>query len=193
MAGRKPKNDPMTQDEMIEYVGNKRNSSKLYKAEVRQMSDDGISKSVHKAITIVKSADTIGRMNLEDTDRVKTIVGVYLETCANESVIPSMSDIAMCLGYTREALYYYMKRKGDTETGRFLRQMHDIIANTLADNALKGNVNNIVSIFLFKAMYGFREADSIDVNINQTDFDETDEFSMEQMRKKYAEMLRMQE
>jgi hypothetical protein len=42
-------------------------------------------------------------------------------------------------------------------------------------------------------MYGFREADSIDVNINQTDFDDTDEFSMEQMRKKYAEMIRMEE
>lgn len=188
MAGRKPKNDPMTQDEIIEHVSNKRNSSKLYKAEVRQMSDDGIAKSVQKAIGIVKSADTTGRMNLEDTDRVKTIVGVYLETCANESVIPSMSDVAMCLGCTREALYYYMKRKGDTETGKFLRQMHDIIANTLADNALKGNVNNIVAIFLLKAMYGFQDNISIDVNSYQISDDDFDDPSID-YKARYRNLL----
>lgn len=161
MAGRKPKNDPLTEDQMIEYVSEKRNNSKLYKAEVRQMSDDGITKSVQKAIHIVKSADSTGRVNLEDTNKVKSIVGAYLETCAFESVIPSMTDIAMCLGHTRQNMYRYMRDRQDSETGKFLQQVHDIIANTLADNALKGNVNGIVSIFLLKALYGLSETENI--------------------------------
>ena len=186
MAGRKPNNPPMTPDQMIEYVGNKKTDSKLYKAEVRQMSDDGITKSVQKAIHIVKSADSTGRVNLEDTNKVKSIVGAYLETCAFESVIPSMTDIAMCLGHTRQNMYRFMRDRRDSETGKFLQQVHDIIANTLADNALKGNVNNITAIFLLKALYGLSETENIVLTNQPYDDNET---SGSEWKDKYRNLI----
>ena len=173
--GRKPNNEPMTQAEMIEAVEKKRTTSKLYKAEVKQLSDEGIQKSVQKAIGVVNANGTMGKVNLDDIDRVKSIVGMYLEGCAAESMIPSMADIAMCLGYTRQNLYHCMRNRRDTPTGKFLTQVHDVIANTLADNALKGNVNNIVAIFLLKSMYGFHEDDSL-----TTESDQEETFSSSQ-------------
>lgn len=184
--GRKPKNTPMTQSEMIESGKHRQNTSKLYKAEAKQLSDEGIAKSVHKAIDIVNTSGSTGRISLDDTETVRSIIGVYLESCAMQSVIPSMTDIALCLGYTRRNIYYYMKNRKDTETGKFLIQVHDIIANTLADNALKGNVNNITAIFLLKSMYGFREDDDISTDINNTD--ET-EFKSDDYKQKYREII----
>ncbi len=51
--------------------------------------------------------------------------------------------------------------------------------------------NNVCSWLQIKINY--LRISSIDVNINQSDFDDTGEMSMEQIRKKYAEIQRMEE
>lgn len=192
MAGRKPKGKPMSRTEMVEYARGKRNTSKLYKAEVKKLSDDGISKSIQKAVTVVNSSSITGRINLDDTDKVRSLVEAYLDTCRLESCIPSMTDISLILGYTRPGLYNYMKRNRGSDTGRFLLQVHDLIASILADNALRGNCNNIVSIFLLKSLYGFRENDSsIEANVNDSYEDEF--YSGDDWQKKWVNLIGIDE
>ena len=189
MAGRKTKNNPLTNEEILDLTKEK-HSSKLYKAEVKQLSDEGIKKSVQKALYIVNNVDAIRKVDLGDVEQVKQIVNVYLETCASESAIPSMSEIALCLGCTRQSLYWYMKNKKHEPTGRFLIQVHDLIASTLADNALRGNVNNIVAIFVLKSMYGIREDD------NTTDSQQlVDDFeqSSDGYKQKYRKLIGLEE
>ena len=188
MAGRKPKGNTMTKEEIVSLTQRKRSSSKLYKAEVKQLNDDSISNSVRKAISVMSISESMGKINLSDTEKVKSLVGAYLETCVNESVIPSMSDIATILGHTRMNIYSYMKNHRTTETGIFLVQVHDTIANILADNALKGNVNNIVGIFLLKAMYGYSETDNTASDAMISDGDDT-EMTMEQIKEKYKNLI----
>lgn len=185
---RKSKGDPMTQNEIIAMTKEKRSSSKLYKAEVKEINDESISRSIQKAVSVMHMSEKVGKIDLNDTEREKQIVGVYIESCINESIVPSITDIACCLGHTRRNLYYYMRTNPNSNTGRFLLQIHDIIANTLADNALKGNVNPIVGIFILKSLYGFREADETVLDIMNGNGDDGG-MTMEQLREKYKNLV----
>lgn len=157
--GRKPKNPPMTKAEMIE-AGKQRRSTRVYKAETDSLKDESISKSVRNAINDIKRADGRKRIDLNDTVTVKAVVECYLESCAITSTLPSMTGIALALGFTRERIYGYMKKQ-DTETSLFLHQVHDRMADILSENALRNNSNAIVSIFLLKSMFGYQDTTTI--------------------------------
>jgi hypothetical protein len=161
MAGRKPKNAPMSQAEMIEYSKHKR-STRIYKEQSDEVKNESISKTVQGALVGLRQAESKPRIDINDLAAVRGIVEVYLETCVMNSYNPTMADIAMILGYTRMGLYNYMA-KHDTETAKFLHQVHDKLADILAENALKGNVNNITAIFLLKALYGYRDTTSLEI------------------------------
>jgi len=164
MAGRKPKNPPMTQEEMTEVVQQKR-SSRIYRAESQEIADQGISKSVINALSELKQADGRTKINMDDTNMVKSRIEAYLETCAVNSSLPSMTGIAMILGYTRTGLYLYMEKQ-NTETSRYLQLVHDKLADILSENALKNNANNITAIFLLKSLYGLRESQTVEFVVN---------------------------
>lgn len=161
MAGRKPKNSPMTRDAMIEYGKGKR-STRIYKEQSDEVKNESISKTVSNALAELRQVNNTPRINMDDITAVRGVVEMYLETCAMNSYNPTMTDIAMILGYTRMGLYAYMAKQ-DTETSRFLHQVHDKLADILAENALKNNVNNITAIFLLKALYGYRETQSLEI------------------------------
>ncbi len=159
--GRKPKNPPMTRAEVVEY-GKKNRSTRIYKEQSDEVRNEAISKTVQHALVGLKQAENTERIDLNDITAVRSIVEVYLESCVMNSFNPTMTDIAMILGYTRMGLYAYMAKK-DTETAKFLHQVHDKLADILAENALKNNVNNITAIFLLKALYGYRDTTSLEL------------------------------
>ena len=165
MPGRKPKGEPMTKDEMMDVLQQKR-STKLYKAQTQELADEAISKTVSDALDELKRAESKPKINLNDTEMVKTIVEAYIETCAANSSIPSMSGIALMLGYSRMGLYKYLERQ-ETETSRYLQTVHDLLADILSKNALRKNTDNITAIFLLKAMFGFRDTQSVEF-VNNT-------------------------
>ena len=163
MAGRKPKSEIMTTAEMIEAGKRKRAVSKIYKAESQEITDEAISKSVLNAISDLKRLEGRQRISLDDCEMVRAVAEAYLESCAVSSTFPSMSSLAMALGYSRQNLYHFMKEKGDTETGLFLTQLHDLFGNILAENSLRNNANNITAIFILKSLFGYKETQSIEL------------------------------
>ena len=162
MANNRAKRSPMTTEEMIEQAEHHK-KNRLYKAESQEISNEAISKSIRNAIAEVKRNEGREKINLEDSARVKAITEAYLETCAAQAVFPSMSGIAMSCGYTRRNLYYYMEKNPGTETGKFLIQVHDLLADIISENSLKGNANNIASIFLLKALYGYKDSQTVEL------------------------------
>ncbi len=163
MAGRKPKNQPLTQTEMIEMTKQKRATSKIYKAESDEIKDEAISNSVRNTLNEMRKAEKLEKINLDDTKTVKALAECYLESCAVTSSFPTVSALAVSLGYTRENLYHYMKKKPDSETGKFLIQLHDMFSNILAENSLRNNTNAVVSIFLLKSLFGYKDTTSIEL------------------------------
>ena len=65
-----------------------------------------------------------------------------------------------------------MQKKQDDETAIFLTQFHDLLADILSENALKGNANNITAIFVLKALYGYKDTQTFEL-VQGTPFTET--------------------
>ena len=150
---RKPKNEPMTPDEMIEAGKQKRNS-KIYRAESMELNSEAISESVTKALNQVKQNANRQKIDLEDYATVKLLTEQYFESCAVTATFPSMSSLAMSMGFTREAVYSFMRKRSGTDSAKFLTQVHDLMGDVLTENSLKGNSNAIASIFILKSMFG---------------------------------------
>ena len=171
MAGRKPKNEPMTKDEMIE-AGKQARRTKIYRAESKEITDNAIRQTIQSAIADIDCSNGKEKIRLEDLEKVKSIARDYLEACAFNSIFPTMTGLAMALGHTRTNLYIYMQKKPDDDTAVFLTQFHDKLADILAESALKGNANNIAAIFILKALYGFKDTQTIEFS-HGTMVDET--------------------
>lgn len=187
MSG-KPKSEPMTTEMILLEAERKRTTSKLYKAENQEISNVAISKSVRNAIKEIKRAENTSKISLDDVQAVKQITQAYLECCAVESCFPSMTGLSMALGHTRQSVYHHMKVHQNTESGQFLTQVHDLLADILSENALKGNANNITSIFLLKSLYGMRETENIAIEVSQTYEDEYDNRS-DDFKKRYRNLI----
>ena len=162
MANNRAKRYPMTTEEMAVQVEQQK-TSKIYKAESQQISEAAISRSIRNAIAEIESNEGRQKVSLDDSETVKALVKGYLDLCATKSVFPSMSGVSGALGYTTRAITIYMNKNPGTETGQFLHKVHDKLADVLAENSLKGNSNNIVSIFLLKALYGLRDTQTLEI------------------------------
>ena len=177
--GRKPNGLPMTQTEMIEAGRQKRSTSRIYRAEADEIKDEAISHSINHALQEIRRADTRKKVSLDDTATVKAFAEAYLESCAVASVFPSMASFAMSIGHTRENLYRYMERHPDSETGKFLIQLHDQFSTVLAENSLRNNSNAIVSIFLLKSLCGYKDTQTFELVQNtSSDTPSVDEIAL---------------
>lgn len=179
--GRKPNGEIMTQDDMIEYGNQKRTTSKIYKGEAMELTNNAISQIVSRGLAEIENADK-HQIDLTNTDMVKETSKLYIQACADTATLPSMAGLARAMGVTRNALYYWIRRK-DTDTGKWLTMCQDLFSDLLSDGALKNNVNPIVSIFLQKAQFGLRD-NATELGIPQDDdYQETPSGYKEKYRK----------
>ena len=163
MAGRPSlgKNIILSTEEMIAEQ-QKTKASRVYKADKAdkakslEIVSDAISKSVANALCELKNAEKVSRVSLDDTETVVSMTEKYLLVCSKTATLPTMSGLARVLGYTRNALYWHIKNKRD-KTSEWLETFRDLCSDLLSQNALMGNVQPIVSIFLQKAQYGLKD------------------------------------
>lgn len=183
--GRKPDGNIMTESEMIEYGKSKKATSKVYKGEVMQLTDDAISTIVSRGLSELEHADR-QKIDMADADMVKEVSRGYLKSCADTATLPSVAGLARAMGVDRNTLYLWMKKR-DTETGKWLLMCQDLFSDLLSDGALKNNVNPIVSIFLQKAQYGLR--DNVTIDVNQVQYDDADYGTETGYKKRYANLI----
>lgn len=170
MAG-KTKGEIMTQEQMIEAGLRKHSTSKIYKAESLQVSDEAISKLVNRGLSEMINADSGQKIDLHNAEMVKTVSKSYIKACADTSTLPSMAGLARAMGCSRTILYHWMNHNPDSETGQWLSMCHDLFSDLLSEGALRNNVNSIVAIFLQKAQYGLR--DNLTIDVNQPQYDDS--------------------
>lgn len=178
----------MTQTEMIATEKQKRATSKIYKGEAMQLTDDAISGIVSRGLAELVNADR-EKIDMADAEQVKKVSLEYIHSCAAASTLPSVAGLARAMGCARWTLYHWMKKR-DTDTGRWLSMCQDLFSDLLSEGALRNNVNGIVAIFLQKAQYGLR--DNVTIDVNQVQVDDDDDIadrSIAYYKKRYGNLI----
>ena len=144
-------------EELEEVERKKRNRQAIYKIEATAINQAAISDLVTEAAEGMARIASAEKVPLDNVKEVQIATGLYMQSCADKSMMPTMSGLAGALGYTRQALYIYIKRHGNTETAAWLQECSDRFGEIVMQAALSGNVSAIPAIFTVKARYGWRE------------------------------------
>lgn len=157
----------------------------IYKKESGEYQEEKLRELVAAKTAELVATATKEKVSLEDIDTVKARTIIYLRACEETGTFPSSLGLARSLGYSDRALRNWRNFKSDTETARWLEMFNDMCADILNQSALKNNANSIVSIFLNKAMYGFRETNELVITPNTPGYEDEAAYSAEEIRKRY--------
>ncbi len=156
----------------------------IYKKESGEYQEEKLRELVAAKTSELVEVTLKEKVSLEDIENIKVRTIAYLRACEETGTFPSSLGLARSLGYSDRALRNWRNQKPFSETAQWLEMFNDLCADVLNQSALKNNANSIVSIFLNKAMYGFRETNELVVTPNSNVQEEV-AYSAEDIRKRY--------
>lgn len=174
----------MSVGEELEEVGpKKRNRQAIYKVEATAINQAAITDLITEAAEGMARIASAEKVPLDNVQAVQIVTGRYMQSCAEKSMMPTMSGLAGALGYTRQGIYNYIKRHGNSETAVWLQECSDRFGEIVMQAALSGNVSAIPAIFTVKARYGWRE--DLDLPLVEP----TEELTANEIMEKWAKDL----
>lgn len=151
------KNEPPGYGEMVAMESG-RKKNQLYRAESMAVNDEKIRSIMAATTEQLEMLSHVGRkLSLQDTEDIKRQSLIYMRACETSGVTPTWAGLCRAFGYTRQAVDYFVKRNSSHDTSVWLSMVHDAISEALADAALHGAVQPIVSIFILKSRSGWHE------------------------------------
>jgi len=157
----------------------------IYKQESGEYQEEKLKDLLTMSISEVAEFATKERVALGDLAEVQKRSLLYLRACEESGTFPSSLGLARSLGYSDRALRYWRSKQPDTPTAQWLEMFNDTCADILSQSALKNNANGIVSIFLTKSLYGFRETSELVLIPNSAGFTEENNYSPDEIRARY--------
>ena len=136
-------------------------------------------------ISEVAEFATKERVALEDLKEIQKRSILYLRACEESGTFPSSLGLARSLGYSDRALRHWRSKQPNTETAQWLEMFNDTCADILSQSALKNNANNIMAIFLNKALYDFRETSELVLTPNSSALEDEKTYSADEIRSRY--------
>lgn len=192
MGNRKGQNEAQTMSEMMESQNeakekglSPRRGQSIYKAQSLEIQEDSLRMLVSNSVSEIAEYATKERTALEDLAEVQKRSILYLRACEESGTFPSSLGLARSLGYSDRALRHWRSKQPNTETARWLEIFNDLCADILSQSALKNNANPVMSIFLSKALYEFRETAELVITPNTPGYDEEPTYSVDDIRKRY--------
>jgi len=185
------KNETQSIDEMLENMNKAKekglNLSKgksVYKVESGEYQETKLRDLI--AMNIKELADIASkeRISLDNTDEVKRRTLYYMRACEESGTFPTALGLSRSFGYSDRALRYWRSRHPHSETAKWLEIVNDVCADILSQSALKNNANNIMAIFLNKALYELRESSELVITPKEAMNDEP-EVDVEAIRARY--------
>lgn len=184
--------EAQTYAEMTEALAEKKQNelantrgNSIYKEKSGEYQEDKLRELVAAKTSELVEVATREKVHLDDVEEVQKRTIVYLRACEETGTFPSSLGLARSLGYSDRSLRHWRSTKPNTETAQWLEMFNDLCADVLNQSALKNNANSIVSIFLNKAMYGFRETNELVLTPNTQGIDDDTAISAEEIRKRY--------
>lgn len=157
----------------------------IYKIEAGEYKEGKLRKLLSVKTAELAVIATQEKVSLDDIDTVKARTIVYLRACEETGTFPSSLGLARSLGYSDRALRNWRSYKSDTETARWLEMFNDMCADILNQSALTNNANPVFTMFIDKAMYGFRETNELIITPNTQGYEDEAAYSAEEIRKRY--------
>lgn len=136
----------------------------LYPKERNEVVESTISKLVGMSFEQMGNLATSENISLSDITEVKKRSLIFLKACEENSVFPSLSGLARCLGYSRRELEYWRSNHPNSETAKWLDSFVDVCAEILHQAALTKSTSEITTIFLSKALYGMTETSRLELS-----------------------------
>lgn len=160
----KPKHEIMSPVDMEAMAVETRATSRLYS----KTSDSGkVVQALVSQLAAELAAAPKTKIDLRDEDMIVRVAVAYVDACAKSGVIPSKVGFCRAAGYSRQAVEYYMNHHSEENGAERLRMIFDSFAEMLNAAALANACHPIVSIFLSKALYGYRDAIALETEIKQ--------------------------
>lgn len=160
-TGRPPANGIMSIGEMVE-MEKARTGTRLFSR--NEDSEEKIRKLI--ATTTLELVNMPAKADLQDTKLVKEVVKAYLISCYEAGTVPSKQGISRSLGLSRQGVEQFIQRNPNHSTTEFLQVTFDALADLLSNAALSNSTNMVLSIFLLKAVFGYKEAVSLEITPN---------------------------
>ena len=159
----KPAGHILADDEMME-LAESQHRSRLYSKDA-----DGSEKIQAIVETLSDELKQMPKkISLRDTETVVNTAQRYVNACGSTGTIPTKIGLCRAMGCSRNAVDNFMGNNPEHPTTEALRIIFDAFSEALNAAALSGSVQPIVSIFISKAVYGWRDTAQIEVVQNST-------------------------
>ena len=154
----KPKNEIMLPEQMREMATEYRQNSRLYSrtADGAEVVQALVSRLAEELM------ENPQKIDLRNEALIVKVAVAYVSSCAKAGTIPSKIGLCRAMGVSRQAVDYFLSRHGDEPSAERLRLIFDSFAEMLNSAALASACHPIVSIFLSKALYGYRDTLSVE-------------------------------
>lgn len=128
------------------------------------------------------------KIDLHDTELVRRVALQYLTACDNTACLPSKTGVCRALGISRQAVDAYMQREPKSSTTAFLEVFFDACAELLTNAALIGGIHPIMSIFIAKSIYKYKEVSTLEVVNPHDALHDSSDLTAAEVAQKYAEL-----
>lgn len=133
--------------------------------------------------------DVPRKINLHDENIVTQVAVCYVDACAKAGTIPNKSGYCRAMGISRQALDYFLSHHSEEPSAERIRIILDSFAEMLNSAALASAVHPIISIFLSKALYNYRDNITIETELKREPFE--DRVPAEKIMEKYKDLINM--
>lgn len=114
------------------------------------------------------------KINMRDTKTVRIVAAQYVDACRTVGTIPNKIGLCRAMGISRQAVDSFMNMNPAHPTTEFLEIVLDSFAEILSNSALVGASNMVMSIFITKAVYKWRDNIAIEY-VSKTPLGETED------------------
>lgn len=113
-------------------------------------------------------------IDTNDNAQVSQRIGEYFQICAERSMKPSVSGMAMALGVDRRRLWEWVNGAGGNkpkEVTDTIKRAYQILNFMIEEYMQNGKINPVSGIFLMKNNFGYRDQTEVVVTPNQVNAD----------------------
>lgn len=185
-----------TVEEMTAQLAGSREGNRLYtpkQGTYKEISDalkaEALDSIIDQQLELLATAKRRGRVNLNNVDEVEATATVYMTSCKQAGVYPTMLGFAAACGYSRKSIYEFIS-KNRGKSVDYLDGLRSSWAAIIAQMGLARQCSESVSIFLLKNS-GQGMADKAEIDIApKVENPLGERIDPEELRRKYLEDVR---
>lgn len=185
-----------TVEEMTSQLTGSREGNRLYtpkqgtyKEISDQLKSEALDSIIDQQLDLLAAAKRRGRVNLNNVDEVEATATVYMTSCKQAGVYPTMLGFAAACGYSRKSIYEFIS-KNRGKSVDYLDGLRSSWAAIIAQMGLARQCSESVSIFLLKNS-GQGMADKAEIDIApKVENPLGERIDPEELRRKYLEDVR---